>query len=66
MTEFYHILQTQPDKAQALRQAMLNTIKKHPVPQDWAAFTLISEALSTNYPRNRYPNFSIIRRFKSN
>ncbi|MBD2294484.1 CHAT domain-containing protein [Anabaena sphaerica FACHB-251] len=45
MTEFYQILQTQPDKAQALRQAMLNTMKKHPAPQNWAAFTLVGEAL---------------------
>jgi filamentous hemagglutinin family protein len=44
MTEFYRQLQQNPDKAQALRQAMLSTIKQHPDPQDWAAFTLIGEA----------------------
>lgn len=44
MMEYYQRLKTQPDKAQALRQAMLVTIKKHPSPQDWAAFTLIGEA----------------------
>ncbi|HEY9858458.1 MAG TPA: CHAT domain-containing tetratricopeptide repeat protein, partial [Candidatus Obscuribacterales bacterium] len=44
MTEFYQNLQRQPDKAQALRQAMLATLKQHPDPKDWAAFTLIGEA----------------------
>jgi CHAT domain-containing protein len=44
MTEFYQNLQKNPDKAQALRQAMLTTLKQHPNPRDWAAFTLIGEA----------------------
>ena len=44
MTEFYQNLQKSPDKAQALRQAMLTTMKQHPNPADWAAFTLIGEA----------------------
>jgi len=44
MTTFYQTLQQQPDKAQALRQAMLITIKDYPDPVDWAAFTLIGEA----------------------
>ncbi|WP_318781255.1 tetratricopeptide repeat protein [Amazonocrinis nigriterrae] len=44
MTEFYQNLQKNPDKAQALRQAMLITMKQHPNPRDWAAFTLIGEA----------------------
>ncbi len=44
MVEFYRQLQQNPDKAQALRQAMLATMKKHPQPRDWAAFTLIGEA----------------------
>ncbi|MEG4942505.1 CHAT domain-containing tetratricopeptide repeat protein [Microcoleus sp. F4-D5] len=46
MAEFYRQLQIQknPNKAQALRQAMLMTMKMHPTPQDWAAFTLIGEA----------------------
>ena len=43
MTEFYRQMQQQPDKAQALRQAMLVTKKQHPDPRDWAAFTLIGE-----------------------
>ena len=43
MTEFYRQLQHNPDKAQALRQAMLITMKQHPNPRDWAAFTLIGE-----------------------
>ncbi|HEY9850904.1 MAG TPA: CHAT domain-containing protein [Leptolyngbyaceae cyanobacterium] len=44
MTEFYQNLQKQPDKAFALRQAMLTTMQQHPNPRDWAAFTLIGEA----------------------
>ncbi len=44
MTEFYQNLQKSPDKATALRQAMLTTMKQHPNPADWAAFTLIGEA----------------------
>jgi CHAT domain-containing protein len=44
MAEFYRQLQLNPNKAQALRQAMLITMKMHPKPQDWAAFTLIGEA----------------------
>lgn len=44
MTEFYKNLQKNPDKAQALRQAMLTTMKSSPNPVDWAAFTLIGEA----------------------
>lgn len=44
MAEFYQNLETTDDKAQALRQAMLTTMKQHPIPKDWAAFTLIGEA----------------------
>ncbi len=45
MTEFYTNWQLKKlDKAQALRQAMLTTLKTHPNPRDWAAFTLIGEA----------------------
>jgi CHAT domain-containing protein len=44
MIEFYRRLQQNPDKAQALRSAMLTTMKQHPRPSDWAAFTLIGEA----------------------
>ncbi|ACC84974.1 CHAT domain-containing protein [Nostoc punctiforme] len=44
MTEFYQNLQKSQDKAQALRQAMLTTMKINPNPVDWAAFTLIGEA----------------------
>jgi CHAT domain-containing protein len=44
MPEFYRQLKQQPDKAQALRQAMLTTMKSHPNPIDWAAFTLIGES----------------------
>ncbi len=44
MQAFYQNLQKNPNKAQALRQAMLTTMKTHPQPRDWAAFTLIGEA----------------------
>src|SRR6476661_1984601 len=44
MAEFYRQLQLNPNKAQALRQAMLIAMKMHPTPQDWAAFTVIGEA----------------------
>jgi CHAT domain-containing protein len=44
MQEFYQQWQQNPDKAQALRQAMLTTMQKHPDPKLWAAFTLIGEA----------------------
>jgi CHAT domain-containing protein len=43
MTEFYQNLKTSPDKAVALRQAMLTTLKQYPNPQNWAAFTLVGE-----------------------
>ena len=41
MTEFYRQLQQDPDKVQALRQAMLATKEKYPKPRDWASFVLI-------------------------
>ncbi|MBD2741854.1 tetratricopeptide repeat protein [Coleofasciculus sp. FACHB-1120] len=44
MTEFYRNLQQNPDKAVALRQAMLTAMKQYPNPKQWAAFTLIGEA----------------------
>jgi CHAT domain-containing protein len=44
MSEFYRQWQQNPDKAKALRQAMLITMQSHPNPRDWAAFTLIGEA----------------------
>ncbi|CAN1210115.1 hypothetical protein TUMEXPCC7403_07960 [Tumidithrix helvetica PCC 7403] len=44
MAEFYQTLKLKPDKAQALRQAMLATKAKFPDPVNWAAFTLIGEA----------------------
>ena len=44
MIEFYRQMQEGKDKAQALRQAMLTTMKTHSSPRDWAAFTLIGEA----------------------
>ncbi|MBE9031097.1 CHAT domain-containing protein [filamentous cyanobacterium LEGE 11480] len=42
MTEFYRQLPQQSNKAQALRQAMLTTMKIHPEPIDWAGFVLLS------------------------
>jgi CHAT domain-containing protein len=44
MTDFYENLQQNPDKAMALRKAMLKTMKKYPNPVNWAAFTLVGEA----------------------
>ncbi|NJK73813.1 MAG: CHAT domain-containing protein, partial [Microcoleus sp. SU_5_6] len=44
MQAFYQNLQKNPNKAQALRQAMLATMKTHSNPRNWAAFTLIGEA----------------------
>ncbi len=44
MPEFYRQLKNNSDKAHALRQAMLATMKKYPNPSDWAAFILIGEA----------------------
>jgi len=44
MPEFYRQLKSQTDKSQALRTAMLTTMKKYPEPKNWAAFTLIGEA----------------------
>ncbi|MDX2097630.1 MAG: tetratricopeptide repeat protein [Leptolyngbyaceae cyanobacterium bins.59] len=43
MTQFYQNLQQQPNKARALRQAMLTTKKNYPHPKDWAAFVLLGE-----------------------
>lgn len=44
MTEFYQQLKRGHNKAVALRQAMLKTMKKYPNPSDWAAFVLVGEA----------------------
>ena len=41
MEAFYERLGTAPDIAHALRDAMLATKEKHPLPVDWAAFSLI-------------------------
>lgn len=44
ITEFYRHLQMNSDKAQALSQAMLTTMKQCPnQPSAWVAFTLIGE-----------------------
>ncbi len=43
MREFYRGLLQKRDKAQALRQATLLTMKKYPDPGNWAAFELIGE-----------------------
>lgn len=44
MQTFYQQLQQNHDKAQALRQAMLITMKNHPNPKHWAGFILIGQA----------------------
>jgi CHAT domain-containing protein len=44
MGAFYRQIQTNPNKAQALRQAMLTTMQQYPNPRDWAAFTLVGES----------------------
>ncbi|MBD2129217.1 CHAT domain-containing protein [Microcoleus sp. FACHB-1] len=44
MIEFYRQLKQTDDKAQALRQSMLTTMKKYPNSRAWAAFTLMGEA----------------------
>lgn len=44
MIAFYRNLRQSSDKAQALRQAMLETKQKYPNPLAWSAFTLIGEA----------------------
>jgi len=41
ITEFYSNLSKNTDKAGALRQAMLETMKKYPNPRDWAGFSLV-------------------------
>ena len=41
MLDFYQQLQHSPDKAQALRQAMLTTMQQHPHPRAWSGFTLV-------------------------
>lgn len=43
MVKFYQNLERTGNKAQALRNAMLETMQQHPNPRDWAAFTLIGE-----------------------
>lgn len=44
MVEFYRQLDQGEDKVQALRQAMLATMEKHPHPRNWAGFTLLGAA----------------------
>lgn len=43
MVEFYKNLKTMPSKAQALRAAMLTTMKKYPEPDAWGAFILVGD-----------------------
>jgi CHAT domain-containing protein len=43
MSDFYRNLKTNPNKAQALRKAMLTTMQQYPDSKYWAAFTLIGE-----------------------
>ncbi|NES67252.1 MAG: CHAT domain-containing protein [Okeania sp. SIO2D1] len=44
MVDFYKNLQAGQNKAQALRQAMLSTMKKYPEPVNWAGFFLVGES----------------------
>jgi CHAT domain-containing protein/Flp pilus assembly protein TadD len=44
MEHFYQSLNRDATKAQALREAMLATMKRYPEPNYWAAFTLIGES----------------------
>ena len=44
MIEFYRQLETNPNKAKALRHAMLANIEKYENPRHWAAFTLMGES----------------------
>ena len=44
MEEFYVNLQDEPDKGQALRQAMLSTMEEYPDPADWGAFVLMGQS----------------------
>ncbi len=43
MQAFYRGLAGQPDRAVALRQAMLDTMAQYPSPYDWAAFSLMGQ-----------------------
>jgi CHAT domain-containing protein len=43
MIDFYRQLQHNYSKPQALRQAMLNTMKTYPNPRDWAAFIMVGQ-----------------------
>lgn len=43
MVSFYENLGKEPNKARALRRAMLSTLQQYPDPLEWAAFTLIGE-----------------------
>jgi tetratricopeptide (TPR) repeat protein len=44
MQAFYQGLAGQPDRAVALRQAMLATMEQYPSPYDWAAFSLMGQS----------------------
>ncbi|MEM9164100.1 MAG: CHAT domain-containing protein, partial [Cyanobacteria bacterium P01_F01_bin.4] len=44
MTEFYRQLAGNPNKAQALRQAMLTLKSQNPNPKNWAGFVLMGQA----------------------
>jgi hypothetical protein len=47
MQEFYSGVRHQRNKAQALRDAMLRTMRQYPNPGNWAAFELIGEAAAS-------------------
>lgn len=43
MTDFYRQLQNDPNKPQALRKAILNTMQTYPSPREWGAFMLVGQ-----------------------
>lgn len=47
MMQFYQALQQNPDRAAALRSAMLKTLAQYPNPLNWAAFTLINDPMGS-------------------
>ena len=46
MVAFYQALQQNPNKAEALRQAMLSTMQRFEDPRDWAAFVLLEQGVN--------------------
>ena len=49
MVAFYQALLQNPNKAEALRQAMLSTMQRFEDPRDWAAFVLLEQGSDVEY-----------------